>query len=83
MATTERRVESISELTLDNKNIAQNNLLIKNGSTEIASKHDGNEKCSDSKSKDGVSKDYIISIKSKSFFLLLSDLFFIRDLILF
>ena len=55
MATTERRVESISELTLDNKSIAQANLLIKNGSTEIASKHDGIEKCSDFKSKDGVS----------------------------
>ena len=55
MATTERRVESISELTLDNKNIAQNNLLIQNGPTEIASKHNGIEKCSDSKSKDGVS----------------------------
>jgi len=53
MATTERRVESISELTLDNKSIAQANLLIKNGSTEIANKHDGIEKCSDSKSKDG------------------------------
>ena len=60
MATTERRVESISELTLDNKSIAQANLLIKNGSTETASKHDGTEKCSDSMSKEGVSKNYLI-----------------------
>ena len=60
MATTERRVERISELALDNKNIAPTNLLIKNGSTEIASKHDGIEKCSDSKSREGVCNDYIL-----------------------
>lgn len=43
MATTERRVESISDLTLDNRNIAQPSLLIKNGSTELTSKNDGFE----------------------------------------
>ena len=34
MATTERRVESISELTLDNRNIPQPSLLLKNGSND-------------------------------------------------
>ena len=55
MATTERRVESISELTLDNRNITQSSVLIKNGSTEIANKHDGIEKLAIDKSGDGVS----------------------------
>ena len=55
MATTERRVESISDLTLDNRNIAQPSLLIKNGSTELTSKNDGFETFAAQKPGGGVS----------------------------
>ena len=55
MATTERRVESISELTLDNRNITQSSVLVKNGSTEIPNKHEGIEKLEINKSGNGVS----------------------------
>ena len=57
MATTERRVESISELTLDNRNIPQPSLLLKNGSNEPTTKHDGIETFAVQKPGDGVSSD--------------------------
>jgi len=75
MATTERRVESISELTLDNRNITQSSVLVKNGSTEIANKHDEIEKLAINKSGDGgngKTVPYVLPNNQKIFVSLIS-----------
>jgi len=75
MATTERRVESISELTLDNRNITQSSVLVKNGSTEIPNKHEGIEKLEINKSGNGgngKTVPYVLPNNQKIFVSLIS-----------